>query len=55
MAWGLCLICIWSFNPLLFGVVPTFSAVSGILYFKDSVLLSAENNLQTSAVVGEQQ
>ena len=27
MAWGLCLICIWSFNPLAFGVVLTYSAV----------------------------
>lgn len=27
MGWGLCLISIWSFNPLAFGVVPTFSAV----------------------------
>lgn len=40
---GSCLLRMWSFNPLAFCIVPILSAVSGILYFWDSVLLAAEN------------
>lgn len=42
LGWGLCLIHIWSFNPLAFGMVPTLSCVWYPL-FKRVCVLSVEN------------